>query len=187
MARLSGKVRWAVILGGYFGVKALIRAAEANPGIATPAWTIVVLYGVFVLLTWIADPLFNLLLRLNRLGRLALSREEIVASNWFGACLLLSLAALAADALLGLVALFMTGIALLVLLFPLSATFSCPAGWPRVAMGAYTTVLAALGAGWILLAIANSSAANPLGALFAIGVIASTWAANILMAIVPRR
>ena len=38
--------------------------------------------------------MFNLLLRLNRFGRYALSREETVASNWFGGFLAAALAAL---------------------------------------------------------------------------------------------
>ena len=34
---------------------------------------------MMVLLTWLAVPIFNLLLRLDRFGRLVLSREQIVS------------------------------------------------------------------------------------------------------------
>ena len=46
----------------------------------------------FVMLTWIASPLFNFLLRFNRFGRLALSDDQRVASSWIGGCFLLAAA-----------------------------------------------------------------------------------------------
>ena len=43
-------------------------------------------YCTIVLLTWTGRSPFDLLIRLNPLGRLALSRKQINASNWVGAC-----------------------------------------------------------------------------------------------------
>ncbi len=188
MAKLGGRARWAVILGGYFGAKLLQRLARANPDFAPFVWPILILYAVFCLLTWLATPLFNLILRLDRFGRLALSREETVASNWVGACLLVSLLSIALGAILGTRPLLFTGLGIFALLIPLAATFECQAGWPRRAMGAYTALLAASGAAGLgfNLAGARSSAAIFL-VLFLVGVMASAWIANVLMAVVPRR
>ncbi|MCK6459659.1 MAG: tetratricopeptide repeat protein [Planctomycetes bacterium] len=189
MAKLGGRVRWAVILGGYFGAKLLQKLARKNPDLAPFVWPILVLYVVFCLLTWLATPLFNLLLRLNRFGRLALSREETVASNWVGACLLVSLLSIALGAILGARPLLFTGLGIFALLIPLAATFACQAGWPRRAMGAYTALLAATGAAGLgfSLADARSAAAALFLVLFLVGVMASAWVANVLLAVVPRR
>jgi tetratricopeptide (TPR) repeat protein len=187
MQKLSGRARWTVILVGYFGAKMLRKAADANPGAAPFLWTILVLYILFCLLTWLATPLFNLLLRLDPFGRLALSREETVASNWVGACLLLAVLGAAAGALSGTGTLLWSGVGLFALLIPLAATFECRPGWPRASMGAYTASLAGLGAAALGLRLADSPSAGLLLGLFVLGVAAAPWVANGLMAVVPRR
>jgi tetratricopeptide (TPR) repeat protein len=45
-------------------------------------------YSIFIFFSWISDALFYLLLRFNRTGRLLLSKDEVSASNAFGACML---------------------------------------------------------------------------------------------------
>ena len=82
MSKLPTKVQWAVILGGYFLNRMLGAAAGTNPDLAPWILPIRILYIAAALLTWTADPLFNLLLRVNRFGRLALSDEQRIASSW---------------------------------------------------------------------------------------------------------
>jgi hypothetical protein len=146
---------------------------------------------VFVFLTWTADPLFNLVLRLNRLGRLALSREQVWSSNCVGSCLLLALILLAwwvvtRDSIFGLAAL-MAGW----LVIPVAGTFKCPYGWPRLVMALYTVVLAAMGAGGVCIFffgehlprsmwdMAIETARFLCGAFF-LGAAISTWLVNLL-------
>ncbi len=87
MARLSGKAQWAVVIGLFVGFNLLGTLSRDYPALAPFVTPLLVVYVLFCVLTWIAVPLFNLLLRLNRFGRYALSREQIVASNWFGGML----------------------------------------------------------------------------------------------------
>ena len=96
-------------------------------------------------MTWISSPLFNLLLRLNRFGRLALSREQRVESSWIGGCFLLAAAAFVvvpghgdALALLGMVYFGL-------LLLPLAMTFQPDRPGPRLLAAAYTAGLAVVG------------------------------------------
>jgi tetratricopeptide (TPR) repeat protein len=131
MSRLSDRARWGVILGGYFGARILRNAAEANPSLAPWITPVLILYGVFVFLTWFSMPLFNLLLRLNRYGRHALSRDQRTAANWFGACVLVSLASLAAWFIYGHEALLLGALLPLGLALPLVVLFHCDRGWPR--------------------------------------------------------
>jgi tetratricopeptide (TPR) repeat protein len=189
MSRLSAQMQWVVILGGLFGMRALRAFSKSNPEFAPYVLPIQILYIVFVFLTWTAEPLFNLLLRLNRFGRLALSREEIFASNCVGAltglALLSLLAATVNGAFLWLAAVL--GFSIL----PLSAVFKCPAGWPKFTMTAYTAVVMGAGlaaffvpflAGFRM--ISGEEMKNITGVLmgvFAIGIVLSGWVANFLI------
>jgi hypothetical protein len=199
MSRLSSRAQWGVILGGYVGNRLLSGLARSNPDLAPWLLPARILYVAFALLTWTADPLFNLLLRLNRFGRLALSRQQVIASNWIGVCLLLALLALAGCFALGFdTPCLLAAVVFGFLLLPLAGTFKCAAGWPRKSMAVYTAVMAAAGLGALLLDFAGSipvaGAANTSGpasagllGMFLLGAIGSGWVANILIAQRPRR
>ena len=185
MAKFSRRGQWGILLAGYFGNNILGSIARSNPDLAPWILPLRILYVVFALMTWLAYPFFNLLLRLNKFGRLVLSREQTVATNWFGLCLLLAVAGLAACAIKGFVAPWIL-IAMVFgfLLLPVSAVFKCHTGWPRNTMAALTIILALLGIGCIITRFAGnepSDAANMLLGLFVLGTIASTWTANFLI------
>jgi hypothetical protein len=199
MSKLSRQAQWGIIVAGYFGNRILGAIARNNPNLAPYILPIQILYVCFAVLTWMASPLFNLMLRVNRFGRLALSREQTVASNWIGSCLLLALLALAGWFLAGfkgpwlLVALVFG-----LLLLPLAGTFKCYPGWPRNVMAGYTGFMALTGIAAItLFALASlgpREQAHQLAdvggnslTLFLIGAIASTWVANFLGMQRPKR
>ncbi|HTD85491.1 MAG TPA: tetratricopeptide repeat protein [Candidatus Binatia bacterium] len=191
MSRLPPNAQWLVLIGGWFGVRILRGIAKASPQLAPVIYPILILYTAFALMTWIASPLFNLLLRLNRFGRLALSREETIASNWLGVCMALALA------MLGWWAVTQVNVALLgamvfgFLLIPLAGTFYCESGWPRWAMAGGTAVLAALGIGALAIMWSNQPGTRDTGGslfgLFLLGAILSTWIGNALRTVRPRR
>lgn len=153
--RLSRHLQWVLILGIFFGQRMLSAVANAVPTLAPFLMPAVYAITGFVLLSWLADPLFNLLLRFNRFGRLALTRRQIVASNWLAACLALAAglacwALVAGDGLIGLSA-FIS----LVLSVCACAAFRVRRGWPRWLVGAATAglyVMAGVGfvTGWLI-------------------------------------
>ena len=191
MAKFSRQGQWGILLAGYVGNRILAGIAHSNPDLAPWVLPLRILYVVFALLTWLAYPFFNLLLRLNKFGRLVLSREQTVASNWFGLCLLLALFGLTLCLIRGFMAPWIQIAAVFgFLLLPLSGTFNCQPGWPRNAMMAITITIAALGIGSIVARCATPDQpdnSNVLMGLFVLGVIASTWAVNILIMQRPRR
>jgi tetratricopeptide (TPR) repeat protein len=181
MARLSNGARWGVILGGYILMRALSGAGRANPNLAVWTTPILILYFVFVLLTWFAYPLFNLLLRFNKFGWYALNRDQRAASNWFGACLALVVAGVVAELVfeipLGiLVAGFAIGMAL-----PLVTIHSCDKGWPRQMMSLFTAAMAAVGVAAIGGTALGMATASSLISVFLLGFIATPWIANALV------
>jgi tetratricopeptide (TPR) repeat protein len=181
MARLSNGARWGVILGGYFGARFLDTLARTNPAWAPWIQPIIVVYIVFVLMTWFAYPLFNLLLRFNKFGWYALSRDQRAASNWFGACLAVFIGAVVAHFAWEVpAALVVAGVAV-GLALPLVTRYSCDRGWPRQAMTAFAGAMALVGAAAIgLSAIDHPNAQAPI-TLFVLGFIATPWLANYLV------
>jgi tetratricopeptide (TPR) repeat protein len=151
MAKLSGAARWGVVLGVLVLQQGLGAAAPRDPILAAVVNIAFYALVAFVVLTWVADALFNLLLRLNRFGRLALSRDQVVASNWVGAVLGLALAALAWGLIgrssLGLVVALITG----VMVVPVAGVFRARAGGPRAFLALFAAALAAAGYGSIVL------------------------------------
>jgi tetratricopeptide (TPR) repeat protein len=191
VGRLSRRAQWTVVLGGYFGFRLLGGLAADVPASRLVVVPLLVGYALFVLLTWIANPLFNLLLRLSRFGRLLLDREQLLASNIVGACLLGALLAGLAGLVAGNGWLLLAAASLGLLTIPVSAVFACDQGWPRVTMATYAAFVAVLAvAGTVLVAVGGESLRGfgGLALVFALlGALLATWAGNLLMARQVRR
>src|SRR5205823_12580613 len=96
MSRLTPGARWGLVIGAYFGTRVIRYAAENSPDLAPFLWPLLFAYAGFVLLTWLAPSFFNLLLRLDRFGRYALSTDQLRGANLLAACLVVSLGCLVA-------------------------------------------------------------------------------------------
>jgi Tfp pilus assembly protein PilF len=187
MSKLSGAAQWMFIIGLFLGMR-LLRTAFSDQPWFLPVF---IAYVAFALMTWIADPLFNLILRLNRFGRMALSREQVVASNLVGLCLLGALGSLGywiatknAPALIG-------ALVCGALLIPVSSIFNCDRGWPRWVMILITLALAAAGFGSIYLQLTGERDARKLAVqllqAYLIGIFITSWVANALMQVRVKR
>ena len=93
MERKQAGVQWAILLGFYFGNKALLFIDNQYPGISFITTPLIILYLLFAITTWIIRPISNLFLRLNPYGRFVLSQEEVTCSNLLGINLLLAILA----------------------------------------------------------------------------------------------
>ncbi len=202
MSRLSPKVQIGVVVGGFIGMRVLSQVADANPAFAPFVMPIIIVYAVFAVMTWIADPLFNLLLRLDRFGKHALSREQRIGSTVFGLDLLIALAG-GFTALgmwlsggpeivfaLGLVVAIVFGLALI----PVSVIWKCQAGWPRWTMGLFALGFIAFGLFAFLvmpmlaaMKLVAENAPETMRSVFFFGVIASQFIANGLVMARPKR
>jgi tetratricopeptide (TPR) repeat protein len=187
LARKSRAAQWAFILGLLLGQNILFAISRAHPKLATLLQPLLWLVCGFLLLTWTASPLFNLLLRLNKFGRLALSREQRVESNWIGSFFVIAAGALVVNLFavtnLSFIAMLFCGLMLL----PLAVTFAQPAGRPRKLMAAVTACVALLAIP--LLSIVILGGAGPFGNVdqairyfryFVSGAILSTWVPALL-------
>lgn len=180
--RLQPKVLWGFIIGGYFLSKALREIAKSHPQWAPYIWVVLGIYFAFCLMTWIADPLFNLLLRLHPVGRFALSGQQTKAANWFGGSLLLAVLSLTLWWAMDAEPFLMLGIVAALMVIPISSSLAVDPGRARKILLAYTGVLGASGAwmvGGSFFALTGTAVAIPM-AVFFLGVATFMWVANIV-------
>jgi hypothetical protein len=195
MSRMTTQVQFAIVIGAYLAYRWVAGLARDNPESYGWLWPVLILYIAFAFLTWFAAPLFNLLLRLNRFGSLALSPDQRKGSTLFGLGLLTAI-------LLGLATFLfeqsgnIVGSALgiratinsVLLLIPVSIIFFLPAGQPRKTMTLVVLGLAGLAfleIGTLYQAFqelnkAKVERANTFGSLFLYGIIGSQFLANYL-------
>jgi tetratricopeptide (TPR) repeat protein len=189
------RFRWAVVVGGAVGFRLLHDYLEANPRLKPFAFPLMILYVGFASLSWLADPLFNLMLRLNRHGRYALSHEQVGASNWVGLCLAATVLLAVLWFCLAIPDLGFAVFAFLILAIPTAAVYKCLPGWPRKTMAAVAISLAVAATGGAALLIAGWAADIEvlylLGVILAclgvIGGVAATWIANFLAMFRPKK
>ena len=89
--------------------------------------------------------IFNLLLRLDRFGRLALDEEETRGANWLGLCVFTAVMFLIGALASGFVPFYMAALVFGILCVPVSAIWRCPLGWPRNVMLGVTVVMLLMG------------------------------------------
>ena len=193
MSRMSRQVQWGIILGGYFGYQALRSAEAAHPALRPFVTPVLLAYTLFAVMTWLAGPAFNLLLRIDRFGRYALSVDQRRASNLFGLCLLAAAGLVVAWLATGDPRFALAAVVAGVLSIPTTAVFHLPTGWPRWTMAAVTAAMAGVGA----TVVAATFAADPdgslaragrsLGPVFLYGVVGANLLANALAGARVRR
>ncbi len=135
-SRLDRRVMWGLIVGFWFGSRFLSRLGDQMPALRPFVLPIIVAYAAFALLTWVGSPLANLLLRLDRFGRHALSREQVKSSNLVGLVILAAAGFLVAGLLTSgnlRSELLLDALLVGLLVIPISTIYNCPEGWPRLA------------------------------------------------------
>ncbi|MCC7474215.1 MAG: tetratricopeptide repeat protein [Pirellulales bacterium] len=187
MARLSSQVRWGVIIGGYLGYRFLLNLSRVSPEWAPWVAPIIWLYLAFVIITWFAIPLFNLLLRFNRFGWYALTHDARRAAECLAVCLGVFLTALVTYLVWDNPWAFLIALLTLGLALPIVTIFSCNVGWPRTGMKLFAGGMLLLAFLNLLLAWYNHSAFNQTIGLFAFGCFATPWVANYLSSVEPSR
>lgn len=193
MTTFPPNVRWGIVIGGFFGQQFAASLSKQYPAAAPALDVLIYGYMAFALFTWLADPLFNLLLFTSRYGRHVLTADQRHGAMVTGGVLLAAVALLAWALFQGDPRLFFAAITTFLLLIPASAVHHCPAGWPRYTMIGATVALGLLipyvyvesvtveGERWITKAGAGAQQ------LLIFGLIGSQFLANYLAGVRVRR
>lgn len=179
-SRLSGRSMWFLIIG-FFLLSRILRAGlKSQPGLAPIIWPLYGLYLGFVLMTWIARPLFDLLLRLDPVGRVVLSKKQVAASNGVGAAMLLAVVALIIGLLTGAPSFYLLAAGSGLMTMPIAGAFSADTPKARRVLPIYAVALGSLALLAFALSLYDFDAALPFGLLFLLGFFAYGWVANAL-------
>lgn len=180
MSRLEPRTQWIVVIGGLLGYRVLARVAADVPALNPLVVPLMVAYLGFVLMSWTADQLFNLVLFTSPVGRHALTEEQKTGAILLGGVVALALGALAIWAVGG------SGVALLAaglsagLMIPLSATLR-GRGRGRMVMGAATAAIALAAVGTVAFeATGDAERAATLFPVALLGIVASSWIGNVV-------
>ena len=87
-SRHKSWVIWGALIGVFFGLRVLDRFALAHPDFYLAVWAVKATWFTGMILLLVANPLFDLLLRLDKQGRHTLSEAQVRASNLNLFCLL---------------------------------------------------------------------------------------------------
>lgn len=189
MSRLNNKAAFALIFGAWILMQVLSRLSTAYPALSPFIDPLIFLYVLFVVLTWIANPLFNTFLRFHSFGQHLLTRSQRWASNLIAPCVLLSLFGFAfgfyrGGFILGLIA----GGYWLGMAIPIAAVFAMPTPGRRAIVAAAAVVIAMLPVIGVIRA-ASTETLDPMYfglQYFAIGLLAIQIGST-LIAVTPVR
>ncbi|WP_437204563.1 tetratricopeptide repeat protein [Planctomicrobium sp. SH664] len=203
MARLSPRTQTGIIIGAYVLQRLLAALAKTYPAIAPVVIPLLLLYGAFVLVSWLGSPLLDLLLLTDRLGRITLSKLErlnaIFVGSVFGLILLLLTSTFLLETDPGMRLLLIWGtVNLGLLLLPSSAILRCEAGYPRWTLAAGCGALALIGllpfAAWFIASFLPGIPVDMKAApwrytpmLFIPGIIGMQLLANSMVSKTPER
>ena len=162
MASLKPGARWGIILGAWLGGSLVRNLARSNPELGPVLWPIYGAYLVFVWMTWLAYPLFNLLLLFNKFGRHALSADQRRGAVVVGSCLLPALLLGVAWVATGSFGYAVAALMLMLLTIPASGVFVVPEGTPRLTMALVAGTLGLIGVGSVLVILWDELTDQPI-------------------------
>jgi len=140
MSRFTPQMQFIIMIGAYALSQMVANYAASHPQHALYASIFLNCYFAFVIMSWTATPLFNLVLRTHPLGKYALSAEEISQSNWIGLTIFTAAGFAVWSLVSGSKAATFTAINVALLVVPIVAVFSAPPGVYRIG-----TTLVAIG------------------------------------------
>jgi Tfp pilus assembly protein PilF len=181
IGNLKGKAQWGILIGFYAGSKLLKSIAASNPSLKPFIMPVVFLYILFAISTWIIGPFTNLFLRLNIYGRYALSRTEILASDFVGASLLIGISAFITYFFIPQDIFFMTGIFGLSMMIPFASMLVPENKKRKLILISYTSALGMIGITALFLTFIGNASNSTFGIIYFVGIILYQWVANAVM------
>lgn len=178
MQRLGERGQWVFIIGLVVGVNVFSSLARNVPWLAPLRTPVLLAYLGFAVLTWVAVPFSNLLLMLNRFGRLALKPAERAAALGLGICLLTTAGGVAGGFLLGKLWLVGLGALGMTMALPVVSALRRETRRPRLILGACALGLLALGGTAVALLALRHPAAFKLVNAYMISWMIFTWVPN---------
>lgn len=191
LSRLNSRAAFALIIGAWLLVQVLTNVVvPAVPILAPLILPIIGLYVLFVILTWISQPLFNTFLRFHPFGQHLLDRSQRWASNLIAPALALGVFGFAVGCYYRSPTLaVLAGAYWIGLTIPISSTFMMPTSQRRWLVGGAAIVIASLPIIGVIRCVSENSDIPLFGAFtyFAYGLLAIQIGSNLVAAQPVRR
>jgi len=179
IGNLTAKYQWAVIIGFYFGFKALRVVANSSPALEPYLSPLILALTLIAFSTWVIGPIGNLFLRFNKYGKHLLSKTETLSSNF--------VVIAAVVFLLGTLIYFITqneqwlpvAVYGFTMMIPLSVMFATTKY--KYVMPVYTAALAVIGAFAIYSAFTGPELYSNAATMYIVGIVAYQWVANFMI------
>ena len=178
MSRLTPGQRWMVVLGGYFAFRFFLGLGRSQPELKPWLLPCLLLYALFVYLSWTGQALANVFLHWNKHGKRLLNAEELWVSTLVSSCWVLAGAAFLAE-FLGVKGLSLAGFMLMIQVIPICAKSSCSKPDSRKKLSVLTWALGLLGLGGFSLMMFSAQSAGVFLALYFLTVLVVSIAANV--------
>jgi tetratricopeptide (TPR) repeat protein len=187
MSRLGQRGQWAVVIGLWVAVQVLDTVKTNSPALAPFIYPLLALYILFVLATWLADPLFNAALLISPYGRYLLTTPKRIGALAVAGLLLGAFILVPAGYFGGSLPAFLAGLLMMLLTLPVAATTRCRYRNHLLVMSVYTLVLAILGVIAVVLAAMNDAQSSSYLTAAAWGSVLSSFASNILGSMIQKK
>jgi tetratricopeptide (TPR) repeat protein len=178
MGNLTAKYQWGVILGFYFGMRALRALANVNEALQPFLMPLIIVLSLFAFSTWIIKPISNLFLRFNQYGKFLLDKKEKMSSNFVAVSLAVFLGGLLLYILLSDERYLYVAVYGFAMMVPLSVMFE-PSKYNSLLI--YSIAMAVVGVMALGAAFSNNAAFDTLASIFLIGFIAFQFLVNFVM------
>lgn len=142
MNRLSASMQWGLIIGLLIGYNILRGVMRQHPEWMPILLPLVVLYLLFVFMSWISEPITFFFLLFNRWGRLAMYRRQKLAGLVFATFLPLGILGMVFPN--GSLPVFLTAATLLLTMIPLTCALRADDPKRRLIYGLYTLAMAGM-------------------------------------------
>ena len=180
MSRMNTQARWVVVIGGLIFARVVRAIGLAVPSLEPFAIVLTFAYILFVIFTWIARPMTDLLLRLDQNGRLLLTKSQIQSTNMGLVLLALAGVFFASGLVGGNGTYFGAALGTLAMILPVFGSFQARSGSKRTTLLVYTLILALIGVGALAQALLGQTSSFDLASVFVLGWVAFSWVANIV-------
>ncbi|MCC7001763.1 MAG: hypothetical protein IT357_06380 [Gemmatimonadaceae bacterium] len=168
----SPNTQTMIVFGGIFGFRILRNVARENPAMGVVIYPLLAIYIAFVVASWLADPLLNLLLLTKAEGRALVKGDERRAALLVGAVLGTAMLSALAGWAFSVENLMLSGFVLGLASFSIAAAYQCAEGKYRTRMQLWAGTV-------VVLAFIGATAPGDLGsAVIGLGVLVAvigTW------------
>ena len=134
-------------------------------------------------MTWLSQPIFDLLLRLDKYGRLVLMKDQITASNWVGGLFLGGMITGLAGLILNNGSFIWAALGIASLALPVSGIFRADSKKVKLIISGYALTLFGILFSCLFIALSGNPDYIRLVNIYIIMLVIYTWLGNVLFSI----